>query len=76
MKEADQARAYILQFAMKIFLAADNEDRSGQASKYCFPTRSAFMVPVGKRGGCSWCLRSSWRWPGCWGSYQRRLKSA
>lgn len=37
----EQSRAYILQFSMKVFLAADNEDRAGQASK---KTARMFLV--------------------------------
>jgi hypothetical protein len=33
MHDREQARALVLQFAMRIFLAADNEDRAGQSTK-------------------------------------------
>ena len=33
MNDAEAGRGVILQFAMRIFLAADNEDRAGQATK-------------------------------------------
>lgn len=40
MQDSAAGRSHVVQFAMKVFLAADNEDRSGAASKY-YSTRPA-----------------------------------
>lgn len=34
MGDNEHARALVLQFAMRIFLAADNEDRAGASTKH------------------------------------------
>lgn len=34
MKDNEAGKRHVLQFALKVFLAADNEDRAGQATKY------------------------------------------
>jgi hypothetical protein len=49
MKDNEAGKKHVLQFALKVFLAADNEDRAGQATKYA--NHMAYLFNVLKEDG-------------------------
>lgn len=59
MADEHASATHVMEFALKVFAAADNAERSGNLTKY--PRRLNNHGPVEQRERCSWRRPTFWR---------------